>query len=82
MGRAGGGCGRRRWEASPLVGSGATERSSESTCGGRKGEMRVRVGVRPQGRVLIGVSGSVVGHAASGPCHYCAMRPTVLHGPS
>jgi hypothetical protein len=52
MGRAGGGCGRRRWEASPLPGSGAIERLSESSCGRRKWEMRVRVGVRPQGGFL------------------------------
>jgi hypothetical protein len=71
MGRARGGCGRRQWEASPLAGSGATERLSESSCSGRKGEMRVRVGVWPQGGgVLIGVFGPVVGHAASGSCHY------------
>jgi hypothetical protein len=70
MGRAGGGCGRRWWEASPLTGSGATERLSESSCDGRKGEMRVMVGVRPQLGVLIGVSGPVVGRVASGPCHY------------
>jgi hypothetical protein len=52
MGRARGGCGRRQWEASPLAGSGATECLSESSCGGQKGEMRVRVGIRPQGGVL------------------------------
>jgi hypothetical protein len=52
MGRAGGGCGRRRWEAASLTGSGATERSSESSCGGRKEEMRVRVDVQPQGGFL------------------------------
>jgi hypothetical protein len=39
----GAGGGRRRHSR----GSGATERPSESGCGGRKGEMRVRVGVRP-----------------------------------
>jgi hypothetical protein len=81
MGRAGGGCGRRRWEASPLAGSRATEHSSESSCGGQKGEMRVRVGVQSQRGVLIGVSRLVVGRAASGMCHYWAMQPTVLHGP-
>jgi hypothetical protein len=52
MGRAGGGCGRRRWEAFPLAGSGAIEHSSENSCGGRKREMRVRIGVRPQGGFL------------------------------
>jgi hypothetical protein len=48
MGRAGGGCGRQCWEPSPLAGSGVTERPSESGCGVRKGEMRVRVGIRLQ----------------------------------
>jgi hypothetical protein len=59
------------------------ERTSESSCDGRKGEMRVRVGVRSQGggRVLIGVSGPVVGRAASGLCHYWVVRPTMLHRP-
>jgi hypothetical protein len=42
-GDVGAGGGRRRHSR----GSGATERPSESGCGGRKGEMRVRVGVRP-----------------------------------
>jgi hypothetical protein len=55
MGRGGGGCGTQRWEASPLTGSGATKRSSESSCGGRKGEMRVRVSVRPQGGSYRGI---------------------------
>jgi hypothetical protein len=76
MERAGGGCGRWWWEASPLAGSGATERLSESSCDGRKGEMRVRVDVRPQGEDSYrGI------WAGSGPCHYWAMRPTILHRP-
>jgi hypothetical protein len=62
MGRDRGGCGRRRWEAAPLTWSGATERSSESSCGRRKGEMRVSVDVRPQGGSYRGI------RAGSEPC--------------
>jgi hypothetical protein len=57
----GAGGGRRRHSR----GSRATERPSESGCGGRKGEMRVRVGVWPQARK----GGSYRGiRAGSGPC--------------
>jgi hypothetical protein len=41
----GGGGGRRRR-------SSGREQTSESGCDGRKGKMRVRVAVRPQGRLL------------------------------
>jgi hypothetical protein len=55
MGRAGGGCGRRRWEASPLVGSGANERERLRRAK-RENEGQ---GYRSTAReALIGVSGS------------------------
>jgi hypothetical protein len=70
---------------------------SEGGCSGRNGELRVRVGVRPQGGFLIGVSGLVVGcaahhasrarlihvagHAAQRAAAAAQAQPIVLHGP-
>jgi len=64
MGRAGGGCGRRRWEAARRRRSPGRERERLRRT---KGEMRVRVGVRPQGGSYRGI------RAGSGPCCYWAV---------
>jgi hypothetical protein len=71
MGRARGGCERRRWEASPL----ATHRVRSDRVSVRE---RLRQAERgnegsgwhsaTRGGVLIGVSGPVVGRATIGPC--------------
>jgi hypothetical protein len=80
MGRARGGCERRRWEASPL----ATHRVRSDRVSVRERLRQAERGNEGSGwhSATRGGGGSYRGiWAGSGPCHYWAMRPTVLHGP-